>query len=88
MKTAIFWVANSCFSENPTFSEEAHFTSIFRADYYTREDSSRQKACLFFASFLLGLLFDPEDGGDIVLRNVGLFWRTRIYIPEDRNIIA
>jgi hypothetical protein len=28
-------------------------------------------ACyLLFASFLLGLFFDPEDGGDIFLRNV------------------
>jgi hypothetical protein len=27
--------------------------------------------CLLWASFLLGLLFDPEDGDDMFLRNIG-----------------
>jgi hypothetical protein len=26
--------------------------------------------CLLHAGFLVGLIFDPEDGGDIFLRNV------------------
>jgi hypothetical protein len=32
---------------------------------------SRQTHCLLHADFLLSLLFDPEDGGDMCLRNVG-----------------
>jgi hypothetical protein len=32
----------------------------------------KQVACyLFLAGFLLGLIFDPEDEGDTLLRNVG-----------------
>jgi hypothetical protein len=29
--------------------------------------------CLLHAGFLLGLFFNPEDKGDISLRNVGCF---------------
>jgi hypothetical protein len=44
------------------------------------EQSSHEEFCLlgykavwlcFYAGFLLGLFFDPEDGGDMFLRNVG-----------------
>jgi hypothetical protein len=40
--------------------------------------------CLFHASFFRDLFFDPEDGGDVFLRNVGVdFQRTaRRYIRE------
>jgi hypothetical protein len=30
-------------------------------------------ATCLHAGFLLGLFFDPEDGGDMFLRNIGLF---------------
>jgi hypothetical protein len=36
---------------------------------YDAEQSS--VCCRLYASFLLDLLFDPEDGGDMFLRNVG-----------------
>jgi hypothetical protein len=38
-----------------------------------------------FAGLLLGLLFDPENGGDIFLRNFGLS-ATQHYNPEDRAL--
>jgi hypothetical protein len=41
--------------------------------YFEGEASMKQIAslcCLLHADFLLGLFFDPEDEGDIFLRNV------------------
>jgi hypothetical protein len=35
-------------------------------------------ATCFHAGFLLGLLVDPDDGGDVFLRNVG--WLSTGYI--------
>jgi hypothetical protein len=41
---------------------------------------------LLHAGLLLGLFLNPEDGGNICLRNVDDFQRTtRRYIPEDRT---
>jgi hypothetical protein len=50
----------------------------------TNQRESRWPATCFHAGFLLGLFFDPADGGDMFLRNVG--WHSTdykaLYIPE------
>jgi hypothetical protein len=44
-------------------------------------------ACvLLYDGFLLGLLFDPEDGSDILLAD--FHWTTLYYIPEDRTLLS
>jgi hypothetical protein len=43
----------------------------------------RKLATCFHSDFLLGLFFNPEDGGDIFFSNVGDLQRTtRRYVPE------
>jgi hypothetical protein len=32
------------------------------------------------------LLFNSEDGGEIILRKIGFQRNTRIYIPEDKTL--
>jgi hypothetical protein len=39
-------------------------------------------SCLLRTGFLLGLLFNPEDGRDMFLRKYG----SRRYIPEDNSV--
>jgi hypothetical protein len=44
---------------------------VFEKSYQrTVLSSGKQVASLFHAGFLLGLFFKPEDGSEIILRNV------------------
>jgi hypothetical protein len=57
---------------------------------WSRNEPSKSTASyLLLANFLLGLLFDPEDGGDMFLRNVSsllnglhgvIFQKTELFI--------
>jgi hypothetical protein len=43
-------------------------------------------ACyLLHADFMLGMFFDPEDGGDVFFRDVDIRI-TRHYVPEDITV--
>jgi hypothetical protein len=44
--------------------------------------------CLIHAGFLLRLLFNPEDGGDMFLPKGSCFeWIALLYISEDRILL-
>jgi hypothetical protein len=62
MKCSIFWHAVRLKSSDVS---EEHVASIFRA-------WQAELGCyILHAGFLICLFFDPDDGGDMFLRNVG-----------------
>jgi hypothetical protein len=51
---------------------EEHVASIFRVEEWAKQETGLALlATNFHAGFLLGLSFEPEDGSDMFLRNVG-----------------
>jgi hypothetical protein len=44
---------------------------MFRVEEYAKQEASVKQVASCSTGFLLGLFFDPEDGGDMFLRNVG-----------------
>jgi hypothetical protein len=62
IKSTIFWDIAS------TDVSEEQIASIFRVG---RISTGSRDRYLLHAGFLLGLFFDPGDGGDMFRRNVG-----------------
>jgi hypothetical protein len=64
-------------------SETSGYTTLTASIF--RLELSKSNKIQVLLDFLLGLLFDSEDGGDTFLRNVGdVYHTTRRYKPEDR----
>jgi hypothetical protein len=69
MKSSIFWDITPFSPLNVNSCSEEDVASIFSAKKYPKQDIS---AChLLQVDFLLGLIFDPEDGGPIFFPNAG-----------------
>jgi hypothetical protein len=77
MKNSVFWDITLCSPLKVSW----HFGG-------TSSGSKQSSAWyLLHAGFLLGLFFDPEDGGDMFLRTLVDYQRTtQHYIPEDRTL--
>jgi hypothetical protein len=67
MKSTIFWDIKLC----SLLKVNRRFGGTYRLHLQGRRISSVVLSTSFDAGFLLGLFFDPEDGGDMFLRNVG-----------------
>jgi hypothetical protein len=57
----------------PTFRKKISPPSLVSKNKPNKKPAGKQVATIggFHACFMLGLIFDPEDGGDNFLRNVG-----------------
>jgi hypothetical protein len=59
---------------------EEYIASIFRVEEYAKPETIMTQQ----TSFFLGFFFNPEDEGDVFLRNID--WTTRHYILEDKTL--
>jgi hypothetical protein len=87
MKSINFWDITPCGPLNVN----RRFGGTYGLHHQGRriaQQETRGCAChLIHADFLLGLFFDPEDVGDMFLRNVGLLSTDyRRYTPEDNTL--
>jgi hypothetical protein len=78
MKSPPFWGIIPC----SPFKVNRCLGGIFRQFFQGRKESQTRnkyevdsKQSLLHAGFLLGLLFDPEDGGFMLLSNVSLIYK-------------
>jgi hypothetical protein len=67
----VFWVVTPRnLEESSTFWRSI---SLLSAESKNKSRCQKETGALLATRMLLGLLFDPEDGGDTFLRNVRLF---------------
>jgi hypothetical protein len=81
MKSTVFWDITQC----SPLKVNRRFGGTCRLHLQDARINVAMLSTCFQAGILLHL-FDPEEGGDILLRYVGYFQRTKWrYIPEDSS---
>jgi hypothetical protein len=69
---------------------EEHLASIFSVKEQAKQETSMVQSsacCLLYAGFLLGLLLDPENGGDMFSKMLDEFHQIALrYYPEDGTV--
>jgi hypothetical protein len=88
MKSSDLWDMTPCLSveSQPTFGKNIVCRFPFQGRRISQARHLLREICskLCHAGFLLGLLFDPEDGSDIFLRNV-VGWFSDYMVPYPRT---
>jgi hypothetical protein len=69
MKGRVFWVLTAFYSQRGIYYLHLQGRRVSQARNQQKQEAGWAPAS---GTFLLGLLFDPEDGGDMFVRNVGL----------------
>jgi hypothetical protein len=84
-KRSIFWHRTPCSSKSIDVSEE-HIRLHLQGQRLSQARSPREVSRLLNIRFLLGLIFDTKDGGNMFFRNVGWLWTICRYFPEDISL--
>jgi hypothetical protein len=73
MKSTVLWDIRQCRPLKVNVRFRGTYCLYFRGRRIIREIFQRESRwqAELYAGILLGLLFDPEDGDDVFLRNVG-----------------
>jgi hypothetical protein len=71
VKSSIYWDIMACSLLKVNDVPENYAASTFRVAEETKKPALCSPCYLAHAGFLLGLLFEPEDGNYIFLRNIG-----------------
>jgi hypothetical protein len=92
MKNSVLWVVTQCsYGRLQCFGGTCSLQ--LKGQRVSQSETCRTRLCAY-AGVLLGLLFDPEDGGDIFLWNTGLplNYRTQslslLWEPQIQNILV
>jgi hypothetical protein len=74
MKSFVFWYVTTCSPLKVNRRLGEHVTSVFSIKKYAKRGTSVKTllATCFHIGFLLGLFFDPEDGVDMINRNMSI----------------
>jgi hypothetical protein len=74
MISSLCWYITPCSLLKPTEVSKEYIALIFRVVQQTKQETNMKQAgstiCLLHAVFLLGLLFNHEDGSDMFFRNI------------------
>jgi hypothetical protein len=83
MKSTVFWDVMLHNLETTQHSGKAYWLHLLGQSVRQARNHLPDACHLLLVGILLGVLFNPEDGGDMFLQNTGILQTTYHYNPED-----